>query len=62
LLGVEVKAAHCSLLDITFTADNTARHCDGEKAAGRRMVGGPALDFCPAPDHEPLTRISHTVA
>ena len=36
-----------------FTADNTARHCDGEKALGRRMVGGPALDFLSGTDHEP---------
>jgi hypothetical protein len=45
LLGVEVRHAHRSS---TFAAGNTARQCDGEKAAGRRMVGGPALDFCPA--------------
>ena len=53
-LGVEAKAAHCSFArELRLRPPIQARHWDGEKAAGRRMVGGPALDFCPAPDHEP---------
>ena len=49
LLGVEVKDAHCSSTRQLRLRPVIQRDiCDGEKAAWRRMVGGPALDFCPA--------------